>query len=58
MSKYTFMLTNLTAESNPASPVMVTAWIVGDLDDPQTTELVAEALTAVVSRVFLLLSMH
>jgi hypothetical protein len=43
------MLTDLIAESNPASPVMVTAWIVGDLDDPQTTELVAEALTAVVS---------
>jgi hypothetical protein len=29
---------------------MVTAWIVGDLDDPQATELVAEVLTAVVSR--------
>jgi len=49
MSESTVMLTNLIAESNPTSPVMVTAWIVGDLDDPQTTELVAEALTAVVS---------
>jgi hypothetical protein len=50
MSNYIVILTDLIAESNPASPVMVTAWIVGDLDDPQATELVAEALTAVVSR--------